>query len=109
MINVLPTPSPDHTHSYSFAESNNLLYNTSGVLQTGFHLVIGSVTVSTLTSIVSLSGLAAFSSAGSYMVTSSVNDTSYPTSEILKVSGTSFKINVLTNGSQVISYIAVGN
>jgi hypothetical protein len=83
------------------------VYNSSGTAKNAPHMVTGTVAVNPAAN-VSLSGVAAFTSAGSYTCTATVHAASptVPPVGVEYVSGSSF--NLYSNTAATVSYICVG-
>lgn len=83
------------------------VYDITGVLQSGTHVVKGSVTTTskTVASVVTLSGAAVFSSASSYVVLTKSNAGHIT---LTQTSGSSFSILTGAVGD-VVNYVCIGN
>jgi hypothetical protein len=82
------------------------IYNTSGVEQSGEHIVMGKATLAAGTVTVTLSGKAVFTSSSSY-VCSLADSTGLNATAVSYTSGSQFTINgVLTDQ---VSFVCIGN
>jgi hypothetical protein len=92
--------------SHASSVNTTIIYNTSGVEQTGEHIVMGTVTLAAGTATVTFTGKAVFSSSSSF-VCAATDATGLNVGQIVRNSGSSITVNgVLTD---TVQFVCMGN